>query len=108
MENVQQPRERIWGLKEYGKVDRKRIWGFKEKGKTPNHYSDQDDIGKYTTGPTGARTIRKGFQTHSKKSRLVRNSVLNLSRINSNKKKKKKKSQEGVVSNWAVPSSGGD
>lgn len=31
MENVEQPRERIWGLKEYGKVDRV----LKKKEKLP-------------------------------------------------------------------------
>lgn len=49
-----------------------------------------------TSGLTRARTIRKGFQMHGKQSRLIRNKVLNLSRIDSKKDKKYELRLHGV------------
>lgn len=37
-----------------------------------------------------ARIVQKGFQSHFKQSRLIRNTVQNLSRLDSKKKKKKR------------------
>lgn len=52
-------------------------------------------------GSHKGKTVRKKFQTHHKKSKIIKNTILNLSRLDS--KKAKNKSRDGIVSNYAAP-----
>lgn len=64
------------------------------------------NLGNCVVGPIGERIVQKLFQIHHKQSRLAINSVLYIIRLDSNKTENK--SRDGVTSNWAAPSTGGD
>lgn len=53
------------------------VWvGPKPKNLAFSPYSSCDDLGNYTASPTGAKMVKKGFQTHGKQLKYTRDIVL--------------------------------